>query len=199
MTLEHIDIMKPVQIKLKSKGETEVVESASASASKTVKNSRSEAKEGLRTRGREILNRKLGSLLDPESLDMLEEGIVDEESTGRATYDQILGKVCLHLNPNSSVKNTYLLEQVKSGQIDIRDVASMSPIDMHPQAWAKQSIAIQLETEQVAGGVKKAVTGIIKCKKCGSKTSYNEVQTRSCDEAATVTVHCPKCNTKWTQ
>ena len=188
--------MKPsVQIKLKSKPEASASSSStSASALASTSTPASSA-----SKGRAILEKKLGDLLDADSLDILERSIADEAASGRSTYDQTLSKVCLHLNPNSSIKNTHLLEKVKSGQIDIRDVASMSPIDMHPQAWAKQSIAIHLETEQVAGGVKKAVTGIIKCKKCGSKTSYDEVQTRSCDEAATVTVHCPKCNTKWTQ
>lgn len=188
--------MKTVQIKLRTSKESEPPkQSPIPTASKMVQ-----------SRGKSVLEQKLGHLLDAESLHTLEIAIDEEVKMqlgdcpdGGQLYDQILCKVCLHLNPNSSVKNTYLLDQVISGNIDIKDVPAMSPIDMHPHAWAKQSTAMKLETEQVAGGVKTAVTGIIKCKKCGGKTSYNEVQNRSCDEAATVTVHCPTCNTKWTQ
>lgn len=173
----------------------------------------------VRTKGRQILNDILSTHLDSDRILRLEdsihqatihfleqEGLTDvnmSDHRAQRTYDQFLRKVCLHLDPNSPIQNDYLLNTINSGDIDIEKVATMSPIFMHPVAWAKQYEAQQLEAQHVAEGVKKAAGTIITCQKCKANGQeyknvvYEEVQTRSADEAQTIIAHCNNCGEKW--
>jgi DNA-directed RNA polymerase subunit M/transcription elongation factor TFIIS len=171
----------------------------------------------IRTEGRSVLNRVLSSHLDDEMLKVLEEtiniaairflereGLSDinmKDMRAQRTYDQFLRKVCLHMDPESPIENKYLLDAVKTGKVDISDVASMTPILMHPTAWAKQYEDQLVEARVVAeGGVKKAATKILTCSQClGKKVTFEEKQDRSADEAMTIHAECSDCAHKWTQ
>jgi len=179
----------------------------------------SDVSSHIRDKGRTILSDVLSGL-DQQSLTDLEmsindatiktlerEGLIDinmNDIRAQRTYDQFLRKVCLHLNPNSPVDNTYLLQAVKGGSVKLTNVATMTPIMLHPQSWSKQSADQILEAERVADGVKKAAARILTCNKClasgndAKNVIYKEEQNRSADEAMTIHAECRTCGSKWT-
>lgn len=111
-------------------------------------------------------------------------------------YTKRLSITYQHLNPNGRIGNNYLLPALKSGQISVMDIAQMDESEMNPKAWlCAQRKAT--EARQISHGAQKSLTSLIRCGKCGSKTEYEEKQTRSSDEAMTVSVSCPNCGNKF--
>jgi DNA-directed RNA polymerase subunit M/transcription elongation factor TFIIS len=151
--------------------------------------------------------KELEETINSATVQLLErEGLTDMNGlTAQRTYDQFLRKICLHLNPDSPVQNKYLFGAVKDGNINVADIATMSPIFMYPEAWSKQYGDQLLEAENVAVGVKKAAAKILTCAKClaagrnAKNVEYSEKQDRSADEAMTIHAHCLGCNAKWKQ
>jgi DNA-directed RNA polymerase subunit M/transcription elongation factor TFIIS len=164
----------------------------------------------IRTRAREILTTKIGQYFSEKNLQELEDHIhlaaikcmekkciTDRlDRTFQRSYDQILKNMCIHLNPEAYIKNTYLLEAVKSGVFTLDQLPYMNIIDLNPKAWDKQLQTRQAETLHVTEGPAVATTTLIKCK-CGSGVKYTEEQTRSADEAMTIKAECVACGNRF--
>lgn len=146
---------------------------------------------------------KLEASINKETFNILDkEGLPDlnmHDLRAQRVYDQILRKVCIHLDPDSPVNNTYLLDTVDRGLISLEEIPRLSPLKLHPESWKRQVDNQQVEAMQVAAGTKRAESSIIKCGKCGGNATYTESQKRSADEAMDIDAECVKCGHKWTQ
>lgn len=122
------------------------------------------------------------------------EGVSDESLFSK--YKSRMTMLCHHLNPEN---NDYLQPMLLSGKLSVEDIASMtSESELNPKNWhCEDSKITDARVSQIVNGVQLSTTSLIICYKCGSETIYEEKQTRSCDEAMTVKVLCPKCGKKF--
>lgn len=166
--------------------------------------------ETIRRGARSILQKKLGDLFMNEELSRLEShahaasatemnrtGVTDPlDGRFKKAYYDLLSRICLNLDPNAHLGNTYLLQAVKSGEVELERVPYMSRMEMFPAAWESQIKKREAETQHVAKGPVVATTNLIKCPKCRKGMSYVEEQTRSADESMTIKAECIECNVR---
>ena len=103
-----------------------------------------------------------------------------------------------NLNPNSMVKNNYLLDKIKKNEITPQELAFMSHYEMFPDKW-KDLIEKKTKRDKMTGLVDlSSATDEFKCYKCKQKNcSYYQLQTRSADEPMTTYVSCLNCGNNW--
>jgi DNA-directed RNA polymerase subunit M/transcription elongation factor TFIIS len=145
---------------------------------------------------REKMHQALDNYLPAALLDDLERLVYENNSDDMAQRKMSI--LFHHLDPTSTVGNTYLTPKLASGELTVSAIAAFkSENDLNPNQgrYARRSM---IEAQQIAHGVQRALSDLIKCRKCGGNTEYIEKQTRSCDEAMTVIAHCPKCKIKFT-
>ena len=97
-----------------------------------------------------------------------------------------------------NLKNTEILQQIKSGEIAPQSVAFMTHQELNPERW-KPLIdqKIKRDASKFSTNIQ-ASTDMFTCKKCRSKKcTYYELQTRSADEPATIFVTCLDCGKHW--
>jgi DNA-directed RNA polymerase subunit M/transcription elongation factor TFIIS len=100
---------------------------------------------------------------------------------------------------DSYVKNNqHILDKINSGELELRNVAEMSPIDLCPSRW-KESIEKIIESEKKLYSAQKNASIFMWCSGCKRKTKcdYYQLQTRSADEPMTTFVNCLECGKKW--
>lgn len=110
-------------------------------------------------------------------------------------YHMVLCKMCTNINTND-----YIIDQLSSGNLLLKDLPSMSDTELNPSEWSKQLSTRAVEADQVVhGNTNIATTDQIKCPKrgCGASVRYTEEQTRSADEAATIKAECIECGYKF--
>lgn len=106
-------------------------------------------------------------------------------------YESFVMDLELNLNPKSRLENTYLLSAVKSGMIDAKALAGMSPRDLHPSIWKPLVDRMELRRKKQNNV---ATTDQYPCKRCGAREAIvSQLQTRSADEPMTTFVTCVKC------
>lgn len=110
----------------------------------------------IRAKGLNILKSKLDTILSSDQIKELEEEINDHalsqlrygdaDVQAHYQYDETLRKVCLHLNPDMSVRNDYLLEQIRNGKMSLASVVALDPVFLHPKSWNDQKglVSVQL-------------------------------------------------------
>lgn len=110
-------------------------------------------------------------------------------------------KIYNNLNPDSSLKNTKLLNRLLSKEINEFEISSFNSEQLFPERW-KELIDKYLTNinddlpEQIK--LEDRPDGLFKCGKCKSyKTEYNEKQTRSADEPTTKFCYCHNCGNRW--
>jgi len=112
-------------------------------------------------------------------------------------FNDLLRNIVSNLDPNNKrINNKSLLPALNEGNINPRDVAFMSPQQIHPARWAKELEKIN-NKEAAMNSMK--VTDIYKCSKCHDrKCITSQKQTRSADEPMTIFVTCLTCYKTWT-
>lgn len=103
-----------------------------------------------------------------------------------------------NIKPGSYVKNDQnLLEKIQNGELTLKTVAEMTPIDLCPSRW-KESLDKIIETEKKLYTTKSASI-FMWCSQCKKKAKcdYYQLQTRSADEPMTTFVTCLECTKKW--
>ena len=113
-------------------------------------------------------------------------------------YFSKIRSICLNLNKESFIKNQYLIDKIKKGDIKGEDVGKLSVYDINPNNW-KKIIDEKMKRDKIKYELKpEAMTDQYKCRKCGSrKCSYYEMQTRSADEPMTQFFTCIDCDNRW--
>ncbi len=94
-----------------------------------------------------------------------------------------------------------LLERLKKGELQIRELANYGPEVLDPNGMYAQT-AFNIKAKDLAMESSRAkeenYEGLFKCGKCKStKTTYYQMQTRSADEPMTTFVTCTGCGNKW--
>ena len=93
------------------------------------------------------------------------------------------------------VNNKTLLCEIKNGNINIDNIATLKPHELHKQKWKKildRRNLIEDKKENIA------TTNRYKCKKCGQRKSIvYQLQTRGADEPMTTFVNCLICGSSF--
>ncbi len=107
-------------------------------------------------------------------------------------------QIFYNINPESSIKNTFLLNKIRDKITDINSIPLMTPQELFPEHWEKLQEK-QKETDEFLYLKKpEAATDEFKCSRCKErKCTYYELQTRSIDEPMTKFVRCLVCDHRW--
>lgn len=113
-------------------------------------------------------------------------------------YIEVARKLVTNLDPSSYLKNDYLLNAVKKGNIKIEELVYLSPQELFPSNW-KELIKKKQEKDDLKYGVKEqATTDEYQCGRCKAREcTYYELQTRSADEPMTTFITCKPCGHRW--
>lgn len=97
-----------------------------------------------------------------------------------------------------NLKNSEILEQIKTEAIQAHTVAFMTHQEMRPDKWKE---LIEEKAKRDANKFEQnieASTDTFTCRKCkGNKCTYYQMQTRSADEPMTVYISCINCGNRW--
>lgn len=100
---------------------------------------------------------------------------------------------------NSYVQNNQmLLEKLKSGELDLKQIAEMTSMDLCPSRW-KDAIEKIIEQEKKLYSSNQSASIFMRCSSCKktTKCDYYQLQTRSADEPMTTFVTCLECDKRW--
>lgn len=114
-----------------------------------------------------------------------------DESLISAVYEDKKNDIFKNIDPNSSIKNNYLLKAIKKKEIELKNIAFMSPVELFPKKWEK---IVNKKNYQKYKEENIASTDLYKCYKCGErKCKVTQMQTRSADEPMTTFIDCLVC------
>lgn len=120
-----------------------------------------------------------------------------------AVYRSVLRSVLSNLDKDCYVGNDTLMHRLLPSHDDAPpvkpgDVAFMRPEDMFPARWVDLVEHLRQRDQFIINSRPGATTDQFKCARCKQrKCSYTELQTRSCDEPATIFVNCHGCGNRW--
>jgi transcription elongation factor S-II len=122
----------------------------------------------------------------------------DDDLYFRRQYMNKMITLYNNLNPNSYVKNPYLLPAIESGEVDIEQLPNLTPVQLFPDHW-KPYIDKQNAREMVYKSLQEQVTtDIFQCGRCKkNRCTYYQLQTRGTDEPMTTFITCIECGHKW--
>ena len=103
-------------------------------------------------------------------------------------------------NVDSSVYvgNMRLINRVREGEFKPHDIALMQPDNVFPERWRHVVEMKVRRDEYICNARPAAMTDQFKCSRCKKREcSYMELQTRSCDEPASIFVQCLACGNRW--
>lgn len=118
----------------------------------------------------------------------------------KSFYIQKAVTVYVNMNPDSYLKNTGYLIRLLDGTYNEFDIVKLEPADRFPERWEelKKLYGNVRDISKEVPEVDLNVEGMFKCGRCKTyKTTYYQLQTRSCDEPATTFVTCLNCNNRW--
>ena len=115
-------------------------------------------------------------------------------------YISKLKTIYFNLNPKLTIKNNYLLKNVKNNNINEYNLAFMNHQELFPEKW-EELINKKKKREKSATSIDVSLaTDEFKCFKCFERVcTYYQQQTRSADEPMTIFINCLKCGNRWKQ
>ena len=115
-------------------------------------------------------------------------------------YVSRIRSIYSNLKSDSYLRNKNFSEKIIKGDIDPKNISSLSKYDIYPEVWS-ELLSKLAEKDKLKYELKpEAMTDMFKCRKCGSRScSYYEFQTRSADEPMTQFITCLDCNNNWKQ
>ncbi len=127
------------------------------------------------------------------SYDGIDRLFADKKFTER--YSLICSRVLNNLNIEGSIASTYLIKNILDGIIDPYQVGKLTSHELCPDASRQERDEISRRQNQ---RVKLKVSRAHTCWKCGgNETTSYEYQSRSADEASTLSIKCINCSTVW--
>lgn len=118
-----------------------------------------------------------------------------ENSSFVMIYQQICSKITKHLDMYSEIQSTELIERVLGGDIDLKTIGELNAEELCPSKVQKIK---QLIRQRLNAHIDMKISTMYRCSRCGqSKTQIREVQLRSLDESATLSITCTNCGYSW--
>jgi transcription elongation factor S-II len=116
----------------------------------------------------------------------------------RTIYEAKARSIACNVDPVSYVGNARLVQRLKEGEFKPHEVAFMNPENVFPERW-RHVIDMKLQRDAyITNARPAAMTDQFKCGRCKKREcSYMELQTRSCDEPASIFVLCHCCGNRW--
>ena len=116
----------------------------------------------------------------------------------RALYEAKARSVAANMDASSYVANDRLLARIAEGEFLPHDVASMPPENVFPERWREVVETKVRRDEYISTAKPTAMTDQFRCGRCKKREcSFMELQTRSCDEPATLFIQCLSCGHRW--
>jgi len=113
-------------------------------------------------------------------------------------YVETTRKILNNLDPNSYIKNDYLLNAVKKGDIKPIELVNLTPQELFPSRWKELMEKKQMKDELKYNVKEQATTDEYQCSRCRAREcTYFELQTRSADEPMTTYITCKPCGHRW--
>jgi DNA-directed RNA polymerase subunit M/transcription elongation factor TFIIS len=106
-------------------------------------------------------------------------------------YQSKFNSIYMNIDPNSYIKNNYLLNAINNNELEVKDIPYLKPEDIYPDNWKniKNKLALIEDKRKNMN-----VVELFPCKKCGCKKhTIKQMQTRSCDEPMTTFITCQTC------
>jgi len=160
---------------------------------------------------RENIRKKLGIILNDDKKALnLEKGIFNyslKEASLRKVVKKWDNAYFVHIYTdhlrsiyNNLKDNSYILNQISTGDLKPHTVAFMTHQEMRPDIWETMIQAkIKRDKHKFDTNVE-AATDVFKCRRCKSnKTTYYQQQIRSADEPMTTFITCLDCGNRWKQ
>lgn len=123
-------------------------------------------------------------------------GVAREFSNQR--FKDIYSARCMKILHNireDTAFNSYLVDSIIDGKIDVTKISEMSNEELNPDASQKERAEIELRQNQKTD---LKVSRMYKCKKCdGNETIPIEYQGRAADEASSRSIKCVACGNVW--
>lgn len=121
------------------------------------------------------------------------------DSRFRALYASRARMVIANLDPDSYVGNVDLAKRlIEHREFLPHDIAYMPPDRMFPARWKRELDIKQQRDAYITHAPPAAVTDQFRCSRCRQRQcTYYELQTRSCDEPASIFVQCLVCSNRW--
>jgi len=105
-----------------------------------------------------------------------------------------------NLQPGSYIGNQSLFQKLKSGQLTVDNLRSMTVIDYAPYLYSTLREKQLLREQNQLEGNKALATDRFFCSRCHKREcTYYELQTRSADEPMTIFISCVNCGKRWKQ
>lgn len=113
-----------------------------------------------------------------------------------ARYSAECARVIANIDITSSVGSTYTIANIISGEIDPKNIASMTNCDLCPGASEKEREYINLRKKQI---IVRKTTDKHQCGKCGAREAegMGEIQDRALDEPSKFKFRCIVCSHEW--
>jgi len=103
-----------------------------------------------------------------------------------------------NLDKNSYVKNNNFLNRVLNNDINIDEIAFLTPQEINKEHWQKYLDRQTATDEFLYSRTLGTRTSEYKCGRCKERNcTYYQLQTRSSDEPMTTFVNCLNCGNKW--
>lgn len=106
--------------------------------------------------------------------------------------------VVSNVDRTAYVGNHRVLKRLAEGEFKPHDIASMTPDHVFPERWREVVETKIRRDEYMCNARPAAMTDQFRCGRCKKREcSYMELQTRSCDEPASIFVQCIACGHRW--
>jgi transcription elongation factor S-II len=103
-----------------------------------------------------------------------------------------------NLDKKSYVKNNNFLDRLYNNEFDIKNIAFLSPQEIHTDHWKKYLDRQSANDEFLYSRTVGIRTDEYKCGRCKQKNcSYYQLQVRCSDEPMTTFINCLNCGNKW--
>lgn len=137
-----------------------------------------------------IKNKKLSS--------QVEESIYNYSSNNSQKYLIKIVSLYANLDNKSKIGNKNLLKRLKKKEINVENIANMTPQEIFPEHWKEIKERRQLHQDFLYKKMPESFSTFYTCGRCKKKkVSYYQMQTRSADEPMTVFYRCIECGNKW--
>lgn len=122
------------------------------------------------------------------------EAVIHAVSTSEEEYRDLTSRACYNMHANKKIDDAYLIVH-ESDHVLARNT-NLETIEN--EATARKERFHNMLHEKYEALNDESYEALVKCRKCGSsEIAWEEKQTRSADEAATLFCVCSKCKNRW--